>query len=120
MNILWTSVELPTEASLQQELNANIVKETELLHSPQDIIYTDGSKREMHTFGTVAGSGVYRQAPTAALQLQAHPIGRGMLNTINRAKLVAILVALRECQPYEDKCIATDSRCLMQKINKSL
>ena len=118
--MLWTSVELPTEASLQQALHANIVKETELLHSPQDIIFTDGSKREMHTFGTVTGSGVYRQAPTAALQLKVHPIGQGMLNTINRAELVAILVALRECRPYEDECIATDSRCSMQKRNEHL
>ena len=43
-----------------------------------------------------------------------------MLNTINRAELVAILVALRECRSYEDECIATDSRCSMQKINKHL
>ena len=71
----------------------------------------------MHTFGTVTGSGVYKQAPTAALQLKVHPIGQGMLNTINRAELVAILVALRECRPYKDECIATDSRCSMQKIN---
>ena len=120
MNILWTSVKLPTEATLQQALHTDIVKETELLHCPQDIIYTDGSKREMHTFGTVTGSGVYRQAPTAALQLKVHPIGQGMLNTINRAELVAILVALRECRPYKDECIATDSRCSMQKINKHL
>lgn len=119
-NVLWTSVELPAEASLQQALHTNIVKETELLHSPQDIIYTDGSKIEIHTFGTVTGSGVYRQAPAAALQFKVHPIGQGMLNTINRAELVAILVALRECRPYEDECIATDSRCLMQKINKHL
>ena len=45
MNILWTSVKLPTEATLQQALHTEIVKETELLHCPQDIIYTDGSKR---------------------------------------------------------------------------
>ena len=84
MNILWTSIKLPTEATLQQALHTDIVKETELLHCPQDIIYTDGSKREMHTFDTITGSGVYRQAPTAALQLKVHPIGQGMLNTINR------------------------------------
>ena len=118
--MLWTSVELPTEASLQQALHANIVKETELLHSPKGIICTDGSKRGMHTFGTVTRSGVYRQAPTAALQLKVHPTGQGMLNTINRADLVPILVALRECRPHEDECIPTDSRCSMQKINKHL
>ena len=76
----------------------------------------------MHTFGTVmiTGSGVYRQAPTAAPQLKVHTIGQGMLNTINHAELVAILVAFRECDPHEDECIATDSRCSMQKINKHL
>ena len=50
----------------------------------------------MHTFGTVAGSGVYRQAPTVALQLKVHPIRQGMLNNGNLAELVAILVALQE------------------------
>ena len=68
----------------------------------------------MHTFGTVAESGVYRQAPTAALQLKVDPIAQGMLDTINRAELVAILVAIRECRPYEDERIATDSSCSMQ------
>ena len=74
----------------------------------------------MHTFGTITGSGVYRQTPTALLQLKVHPIGQGMLNTINRAELVAILVALQECRPCKDECIATDSKCSMQKINKHL
>ena len=119
MNKLWTHAALPTEATLQQALHTDVVQETELLHYPQDIIYTDGSKREMHTFGTVTGSGVYRQAPTAALHLKVHPIGQGMLN-INRAELVAILVALRECRSYEDECIAPDSSYSMQKINKHL
>ena len=116
-------MELLTEVTLQQALHTNIVKETRLLHCPQDIIYTDGSKREMNQFGTVTGSGVYRQAPTvgtAALKLKVHPVGQGMLNTINRAELAAILVAVRECRQYEDECIATDSRCSMQKINKHL
>ena len=103
--MLWTHVALPTEATLQQALHTNAVKETELLHCPQDIIYTDGSKRDMPSFGTVTRSGVYRQAPLAALQLRVHPIGQGMLNTINRAELVAILVALRECRSFEDECI---------------
>ena len=54
------------------------------------------------------------------LQLKVHPIGQGMLNTIDRAELVAILVAFQECRTYENECIATDSRCSMQKINKHL
>ena len=118
--MLWTSVEMPTGAILQQALHTTVVKVTELLHCPQDIIYTYGSKKEMHTFGTVTGSSVYRHAPTAALQLKVHPIGQGMLNTMNHAEVVAILVALQDCQPYKDECIATDSRCSMQKINKHL
>ena len=64
----------------------------------------------MNQFGTVTGSGVYRQAPTAALKLKVHPVGQGMLNNIIHAELAAILVALRECRQYEDECIATDSR----------
>ena len=122
LNMPWTvtHMELPTEVTLQQALHTNIVKETKLLHCPQDISYTDGSKREMNQFGTVTRSGVYRQAPTAALKLKVHPVGQGMMNTINCAELAAILVALRECRQYEDECIATDSRCSMQKINKHL
>ena len=97
-----------------------MVKETDLLHCPLNIIYTDGSKREIKTFGTVTGFGIYRQAPAAALQLKVPPIGQGMLNTIKRAEVVALLIALRECRSYEDECIATDFRCSMQKMNKHL
>ena len=56
----WPHMGLPTEVTLQQALHTNVVKETKLLHCPQDIIYTDGSKRGMNEFGTVTGSGVYR------------------------------------------------------------
>ena len=35
---------MPTEVTLQQALHTNNVKETRLLHCPEDIIYTDGSK----------------------------------------------------------------------------
>ena len=117
-------MELPTEVTLQQALHTNIVKETnfldrrfKLLHCPQDIIFTDGSKREMNQCSTVIGFGVYRQAPTAALKLKVHPVGQGMLNTINRAELATILVPLRECRQYEDECIAT-LQVLNAEINK--
>ena len=39
LNTPWTHMELPTEVTLQQALQTNIVKETRLLHCPQDIIY---------------------------------------------------------------------------------
>ena len=38
MHILWTSVELPTVAILQQALHIDVVKKIELLHFPKDII----------------------------------------------------------------------------------
>ena len=112
----------PTEVTLQQSLHTNVVRETQLLQCPQDIIYTDGSKREVNEFGTctVTGSGVYRPAPPAALKLKVHPVGQGMLNTVNRAELAAVLVALRECRQHEDECIATNSRCSLQTSNKHL
>ena len=48
----------------------------------------------MNGFGTVTGSGVCRQAPTEASKLKVHPVGQGVLNTIDCAELVAIMVAL--------------------------
>lgn len=43
-----------------------------------------------------------------------------MLNTTKRSELIVILVELRECRPDSIKCIATGSRCFMQKIAKHL
>ena len=82
---LWSQQQLPTETALQQQLEDNVIKVTKLLHCPESIIHTGGSKRELSGVGTVTGSGVYRQASTA-LQLKVHPYGQGMLNTINRAE----------------------------------
>ena len=61
---------------------------------PDEIIYTDGSRKEVPGIGIATGSGVYRKLNTAYLKLKVHPYRQGMLNTINRAELVAILVAL--------------------------
>ena len=43
-----------------------------------------------------------------------------MLNTIHRAKLVALLIAVRHCRPGVKPSIATDSKCSMQKIGMHL
>ena len=43
-----------------------------------------------------------------------------MLNTITRAELAAILVALRHCQGDRDEIIATDSKCSMDKVVKHI
>ena len=41
-----------------------------------------------------------------------------MLNTINGAEVVAILVALERCRPNQDKYMAMNSKCSMQKEKK--
>ncbi len=70
--------------------------------------------------GPVTGSGVYRKLSAAPLQLKLHPYGQGMLNTITRAEMVALLVGMKKCRLDADECIATDSKCCMQKMAKQL
>ena len=91
-----------------------------LKYMPQDIIYTDGSSKEYHDIGQVTGSGIYREAAKAALEVTVKPCTQGLLNTITRAELAAIFVALQLCRPHEDEIIATDSKCSMEKIAKHL
>ncbi len=43
-----------------------------------------------------------------------------MLNTINRAELTALLIAVRHCRPGVKESIATDSKCSLQKIGMHL
>ena len=106
--------------TVQQDLNLVTLQSTSLLHDPENIIYTDGSKKRLPRLGIVTGSRVYRQCSKAPLNLKIHPYNTGMLNTINRAELAAISVALKACKQQQEECIATDSVCSMQKINKSL
>lgn len=49
-----------------------------------------------------------------------HLYGPSMLNTINRAKLVVLLIALRHCRPGGKESIATDSKRSLQKIGMHL
>jgi len=97
----------------------NIIQTSELKYQPDELISTDGSRREISNAGLVTGLGIYRKLLSAPLSLRVKPYGEGMLNTINRAELIAILVALRECRPDMNECIATDSRCSIQKIAKT-
>ena len=76
--------------------------------------------KEIPSAGLVTGLGVYRKLCSATLSLRVKPHGEGMLNTITRAELIGILVALKECRPDMHECIATDSRCSMQKVAKHL
>ena len=50
-----------------------------------------------------------REHKHAHLSLKVHPYEQGMLNTINRAELVALLIALRHCRPGVTESIAIDS-----------
>ena len=70
--------------------------------------------------GLVTGSGVYREHKHAHLSLKVHPYEQGMLNTINRAQLLALLIAVRHCRPGVNESIATDSKCPMQKTGMHL
>ncbi len=55
-----------------------------------------------------------REHKQAHLSLRVHPYKQGMLNTINMAELVALLIAMRHCRPGVKESIATDSKCSMQ------
>ena len=102
----WSPEEQPTSEEFSK-----IFHKTELKFRPDEIIYTDGSRKEVPHIGIVTGSGVYREHKLAHLSLKVHPYGQGMLNTINRAELVALLIALRHCRPGVTESIATDSKC---------
>ncbi len=111
----WSPEEQPTSEEFSK-----IFHKTELKFRPNEIIYTDGSRKEIPRIGLVTGSGVYREHEHAHLSLKVHPYEQGMLNTINRAELVALLIALRHCRPGVRESIATDSKCSMQKIGMHL
>ncbi len=80
----WSPEEQPTSEEF-----SNIFHKTELKFRPDEIIYTDGSRKEIAHIGLVTGSGVYREHKHAHLSLKVHPYEQGMLNTINRAEPVA-------------------------------
>ena len=67
----------------------------------------------------MTGICIHRKLCTALLGLRCKQYREGTLTTSKRA-IIAILVALRECTSDMNKCIATDSRCSMQKIVKHL
>ena len=58
----WSVAPVPTASDLQHALDQNVVVKTTLLHNPEHIIYTNGSKKDLPGFGPDTGSGVYRRA----------------------------------------------------------
>ncbi len=105
---------------LTSEDFSKISHKTELKFRPNEIIYTDGSRKEIPHIGVVTDSGVYRERERAHLSLKMNSYEQGMLNTINRAELVVLLIALRHCRPGMSESTATDSKCSMQKIGMHL
>ena len=90
----------------------------------REMTYTDGSviKHKDDDSPPLSGSGVYKPGidttqPPQHLQLHIKPNGHGPTNTITRAELVGILVALQ----HEQTKIATDSAsCIFQISNQTL
>ena len=82
---------------MQQTLETEVIRSTELLHCSQDIIFSDGSKKDVPQLVSVTDAGVYRPAESVKLVLK-HPAKQGMLNTITRAELIAILATVRFVQ----------------------
>jgi ribonuclease HI len=65
--------------------------------------------------------GVYKQQAPQDVRLKVNPCGRGSTNTITRAELTAILVALQQREFYfSDESIATDSQASLYMIDKQL
>ncbi len=110
----WSPEEQPTS----EEFN-KVFHKTELKFRQDEIVYPDGSRKEIPSMGLVTGSGVYREHKHAHLSLKMRPYEQGMLNTINKAELVALL-AVRHCRPGVKESIATYSKCSMQKIGVHL
>ncbi len=64
----WSLREQPTSEEFSQFFH-----KTELKYPPDEIIYTDGSRKEIPGTGLVTGSGVYREYKHAHLSLKVPP-----------------------------------------------
>ena len=82
-------------------------------------IYTDGSCiPDPETGGNLLGAAAYKPDENRTLYIDPH--GHGPSNTINRAELSAIHMALRTFPVNQQLQIYTDSLCSMQLIRKVL
>jgi len=82
------------------------------------MIYTDGSCIKTAE-GNQCSAGVY--VPSEKTAIKIDPAGIGITNTINRAELAGILVALLEgLTNHKHIFILTDSMCSLLQINKFL
>ena len=86
-------------------------------------LFTPTAAGEIENAGTITGACVHRSLTAAPIRLRVRSNSPGMswnANTITRAELAAILVALRECRAEADEIIATDSKCSMDKLAMQL
>jgi len=107
-------VEHPTNEEFSKIFHQNALK-----FRPDEIIHMARGRKDIPHIELVTWQ-VFREHRRAHLSLKVLPYEQGMLNTINRAKLVALLIALRNCRPGVTESIATDSKCSMQKIGRHL
>ena len=82
------------------------------------IWYTDGSKKDSELGTGLTGAGVC--CPGKSIELTIDPRGLEATNTINRAELAAIAVALKEMGMDKDETIATNSQVCLYLISKIL
>jgi len=83
-----------------------------------EMIYTDGSCIKTAE-GNQCSAGVY--IPSSKTAVKVDPAGIGVTNTINRAELAGILVAILEgLTTHKHIFILTDSMCSLLQINKFL
>lgn len=101
-----------TLSTLSNDISS-IIQPNALRFQPDELMYTSGSRKEVPNRACTS-SGIYRNVCSAPLSSRVKPYSSGVLNSVNRAELTAMLMASRECRP---KPIATNS---IQELAKHL
>ena len=96
-----------------------------MLHStdPRIISWFCGSQENIERIVTAqqrARAGVYGWKDGSEKHIKIRPSRPGPFHKINRAEMVAILVALKECSSQPDLVIAADSANMMKAISEQL
>lgn len=93
---------LPQWSAMFSTLSKDIcsfIQPTSLRLQPGELIYTDGCHREVPYMGLAT---IYRMIQNCVLSLRVKPYREGW-NTMSRAVLIAILVALKHCDQTQTK-----------------
>ena len=93
-----------------------------LRHDWENIVYTDGLCQKVGKDGTRTGAAIYFAKDKTTTLINTESMG--VTNTITRAELSAIMIALtregREGHPNEDMTILTDSLTSLHLIRKAI